>query len=83
MSHADTDRTVRQALTAAAPHIEGATVPGDADFHDDLELDSLDFLEFVTALAEVTGVEVPESDYGRLTSVETCVDYLEAVHAAH
>ena len=43
-----------------------------------LELDSIDFLQFVAGLAESMGREIPERDYARLSTVDGCVDYLAA-----
>jgi acyl carrier protein len=67
---------VMRALEQAAPHLDVATVGSADDFRDDLELDSLDFLSFIEALAGESGVEVPEKDYSALTSVETTAAYL-------
>ena len=78
MSRAELEATVIRALADAAPHIDATTVSTTADFHDDLELDSLDFLEFVAGLAELTGLEIPEADYGEISSIATTVDYLTA-----
>jgi hypothetical protein len=38
----------------------------------------MDFINFVVALDEGTGVAVPEADYGRLSTLDACVDYLAA-----
>lgn len=69
---------VTTALADAAPHIDATVVAPTADFHEELELDSLDFLQLVERLAELTGVEVPERDYGELTSIETTAAYVGA-----
>ena len=76
MSRADVQTTVVTALADAAPHIDPATVEPGAHLQEDLELDSLDFLQFVERLAELTGIEVPERDYGQLTSIDATVEYL-------
>jgi acyl carrier protein len=78
----DLRATVVGALVDAAPDIDPADLAPDADFREDLEIDSMDFLEFVSQLAKRTGVEVPERDYARLSSVNTSVAYLEQVEAA-
>jgi acyl carrier protein len=36
----------------------------------------MDFLDFLTALAEETGIEVPERDYALVATVDGCVSYL-------
>jgi acyl carrier protein len=63
-------------LGQIAPEIDFESLPGDADLREELELDSMDFLNFVTALHERTGVDVPERDYALLTSIDACVGYL-------
>jgi acyl carrier protein len=67
---------VRRVLVEVAPDLDLATVDSDADFHDDLGLDSMDTLNFAIGLHEATGIDVPERDYPRITSVRSCVAYL-------
>jgi len=43
-----------------------------------LDLDSMDFLNFMIGLHERTGIEIPELDYPQLSTVEKCADYLVA-----
>jgi acyl carrier protein len=74
----DLDARVRQALEDVAPDLDSATIARDADFHDDLGLDSMDSLNLAIALEERTGVTVPERDYPKVHSIETCVAYLRA-----
>jgi acyl carrier protein len=47
-----------------------------ADFRDQLDIDSMDFLTFVITLHESTGIEIPERDYPKLSSLDRCVAYL-------
>jgi acyl carrier protein len=72
---------VRAALSEVAPDVDAA-VAADADFHDDLGLDSMDTLNLTIALHEATGIDIPEVDYPRITSIATCVAYLRARGAA-
>ncbi len=74
----DLDEAVRRALDEVAPDIDAATVDADADFHDELGLDSMDTLNFAIALFEITGIDVPERDYPRIDTVARCVEYLRA-----
>jgi acyl carrier protein len=74
----DIETSVRRALGEIAPEVGADTVERDADFHDDLGLDSMDALNLAIALHEATGVDIPERDYPQITSIETCVDYLRA-----
>ena len=43
---------------------------------DQLELDSMDFLDIVMELRKKHKIEVPESDYPKLATLNSCVDYL-------
>ena len=40
----------------------------DADFHDDLGLDSMDSLNLAIAIHEATGIDIPEVDYPQITT---------------
>lgn len=75
---------IRSAVLAAlgeiAPEADLAGLAPYAELRDVLDLDSMDFLGFVQRLADATGVEVPESDYSKLATLEGCVRYL-ASHA--
>ena len=63
-------------LVDIAPDLDPATVDPEARLQEDLDLDSMDFLNLLTALSEQTGLELPESDYPRLATVAGCADYL-------
>ncbi|MBP0482178.1 acyl carrier protein [Sagittula salina] len=65
-------------LTRVAPDIDAASVGDHDHLQDDLELDSMDILNIVTALHERTGVNIPEVDYPRIATVALAVDYLAA-----
>jgi acyl carrier protein len=67
---------VRSALISVAPEAEGQMLDPETDFRDQLDLDSMDFLNFVIALHQATGIDLPERDYPQLASLNGCVDYL-------
>ena len=52
-----------------------------ASFRDQLDIDSMDFLNFVIALHQSLRIEVPEADYPKLSSLDACVDYLTAAQS--
>jgi acyl carrier protein len=62
-------------LSGIAPEADLSTVAGDEDLREALDLDSMDFLNFVVALHERTGVDVPEADYPRLRTLDGAVAY--------
>lgn len=74
-------RTVLDALTEIAPEVDPELVDGVTPLQEQLDLDSMDFLSLLGLLAERTGVEVPESDYAAVATLDGCVAYL-AAHGA-
>jgi len=70
------------ALADVAPDVDAAAIDPDADLAEELEIDSIDRLNLVVALHERIGVEIPERDYGRLSSVNATVAYLLAAQGA-
>lgn len=75
-------RKVLDNLTSIAPELDPATLEGDAPLRDQVDLDSFDWLRFLLALHEQLGVEIPETDYRRLTTLDGLVAYLEAKRPA-
>ncbi|MEZ5116572.1 MAG: acyl carrier protein [Candidatus Nanopelagicales bacterium] len=73
--------SVQAALSRIAPEVDLDDVDPAADLREEADLDSLDFLSLVEALAADPGVEIPESDYARVRSLDDLVGYL-ATHGA-
>ncbi len=69
---------VLRALSRIAPEADLEQLDPAEDIRETLDLDSVDFLNFVVALHDELRVEVPEADYGKLRTVEACVSYLSA-----
>ena len=78
MSREEIANLVRRALASVAPESENQPIEPEADFRDQMDLDSMDFLNFVIALHEATGIDIPEKDYPQLASLNGCIDYLAA-----
>jgi acyl carrier protein len=74
----DIDTAVRSALVRIAPEADLDNLPADEDLQTELDLDSMDFLNFLIALSELTGVEIPESDSAQVRTFGDCVSYLRA-----
>jgi acyl carrier protein len=81
MRTADVRTLVLEALRDVAPEVDVDTVQGDVPLRDQYDIDSMDFLNFVIGVNERTGVEIPERDYGALTTLDGFVAYL-AEHAS-
>jgi len=67
---------VLEELSAIAPEGDLAGLRPDVSFRHQLDLDSMDVLNFTIALHRRFGVEIPEADYPRLATLSGCVDYL-------
>lgn len=78
MSRDEIRASVLRCLGAVAPEADVATLASDRPLRDQLDIDSIDFLNFVIGLDEAVHVAVPEADYGQLTTIDACVDYLAA-----
>jgi len=78
MTDDDARDLIRAVLGEVAPEADLDSVGPDETMQEALDLDSIDFLNFVTGLHERTGLEIPEHDYPELSTVEGCVRYLTA-----
>jgi acyl carrier protein len=67
---------VFRALSDVAPEADRATLRGDVDLRDQLDIDSMDSLNFVIGIHEQVGVDIPEADWGRLQTLDEVVDYI-------
>lgn len=70
--------TILRALGKIAPEADTATLDPTVAFRDQLDLDSVDFLNFVIGVHEELGVDIPEADYPRLSSLDRAVAYIMA-----
>ena len=68
-------------LGGIAPEADFDMLADDDELREELDIDSMDFLNFITALHEVTGVDIPEKDYAKLETLEEIVSYLGAKSA--
>ena len=59
-----------------AKHPTRGAVPPGENLREALDVDSFDFLNLLIGLHETLGVEIPEADYGRLTTLNSLVSYL-------
>ena len=69
-------QAIKEALGQVAPDAEPDTLAPDADLRDTLELDSLDFLNFVEALCKRAGQRIDEDDYPHLATLASGVKFL-------
>ena len=76
MNEPEIRSTVLQVLTGIAPEVDdGELVPG-RPLRDQVDLDSMDWLNFMIALHERLKIDIPESDYAKLTTLDAIIAYL-------
>jgi acyl carrier protein len=72
---------VLAALAAVVPELDPGELRPDRALRDELDIDSMDFLNFTLGLHKAFGVEIPEQDYRKLATLDACVDYVAAALA--
>lgn len=67
---------IKDIITTIAPDEDVTTLKNDVRLREQIELDSMDFLDIVMELRKRYGVQVPEEDYKELATLDGCVAYL-------
>jgi acyl carrier protein len=78
MDDAELRATVVTLLRRIAPELDPATLQGALALRDQVDLDSMDFLNFLVSVAQRLHVDIPEADYGELRTLDDIVRYLRA-----
>ena len=68
---------IKDIIETIAPDEETANLDPAERLRDQIDLDSMDFLDIVMELRKLYGVQVPEEDYKELATLNGCVEYLE------
>lgn len=76
MNQAEARALIIDVLSGIAPEADFATLRGKAQLRDELDLDSMDFLNFIAALHERAKRNIPEADYSKLATLDDAVAYL-------
>lgn len=69
---------VLAALATVAPEVDGNALRDDTPLRSQVDIDSVDYLNFLIAVHEATGVDIPETDYAQIVTLAGLVDYLAA-----
>jgi acyl carrier protein len=77
MTAAEIKEAVIDILSDIAPDEDLSQLTDDVPFREQLELDSMDFLDIVMELRKRYRLQIPEKDYGELASMTRTVKYLE------
>ena len=78
MTNPDVRSVVREELSNIAPEADLAALDPAADLREALDIDSMDFLNFISAIHHRLGVDIPERDYPKLITLDGAVAYLKA-----
>ena len=65
-------------LQAIAPELDADALAPERPLRQQLDLDSMDWLNFLVSLHQRFQVEIPEADYAQLRSLNNVADYLSA-----
>jgi acyl carrier protein len=76
MSAGELKESVLRVLGEIAPEADLAAIAPDVSIRDQIDIDSMDFLNFVIGIHEALGIDIPETDYPQLATLESCVAYL-------
>ena len=69
-------QTVLRLLGEIAPEADRAALKPDVGFREQLDIDSMDFLNFVILIHKTFGVEIPDADYPKYGTLNGCVEQL-------
>jgi acyl carrier protein len=67
---------VLRALGNVAPEVELESLDPNKDLRDQIDIDSVDFLNFVIGLHKELGIEIPDADVPKFTTLNGCIGYL-------
>lgn len=76
MTHQKVKEIITEIISNIAPDEDLSNIKSDVPLRDQLDLDSMDFLDIVMELRKKHNIEVPETDYPRLASLDSCAEYL-------
>ena len=76
MTRDDITAALIDELGRIAPETDAKGLDPDADLREELDIDSMDFLNLVAALADRLRIDVPEIDYPQLATLGRAIDYL-------
>ena len=78
MNDVDIRKVLLEELNNIAPEIDMADVDPKADLREAIDIDSMDFLNFITAIHHRLGIDIPEIDYPKLITLDGAIGYVEA-----
>lgn len=77
MNTTEVRESVYAILKSIAPEVDPAQLDAASPLRDQIDLDSMDYLNFIVGLHEKLKVDIPERDYQKLVSLDDIVGYLQ------
>jgi acyl carrier protein len=74
----ETKQKVLSVLGDIAPEIDLESIDGDVNLRDQIDIDSVDFLNFVIGLHKALAIEIPDADLPKLKTLNNWVSYIDA-----
>lgn len=69
-------------LKSVAPEADPATLNGQVNLRDQLDVDSMDLLNFAVGLHKEFDVDFPEAVYAKLNTIDGCIDFIASAQGA-
>ena len=67
---------VLRALNSVAPEVDLESIDPARNLRDQIDIDSVDFLNFIIGINKELGVDIPDADVAKLVTLNSCVAYL-------
>jgi acyl carrier protein len=77
MTKEEIKSTILEIIAQIIPDEDLSNLKGDVPIREQVELDSMDFLDIIMELRKRYGIEVPEDDYVQLATLDGSIAYLE------
>ncbi len=78
MNDIDIRKIVKEELNNIAPEVDMDGIGPTADLREAMDIDSMDFLNFITAVTHRLSIDIPEVDYPKLVTLNGAVAYIGA-----
>lgn len=74
----DLKQQILQILGTVAPGLDLDALDGAVDLREQIDIDSMDILNFAIGLNKAFGIDIPEADYPKLVTIDGCMAYVAA-----
>ena len=81
MNETELRRRILEALRSVAPEVEPSEIQANVRLRDQIDIDSMDYLNFLIAIHQGLGVDIPETAYGKLATIDDIVAFVAGQRA--